>query len=81
CLGAVMTVFLSITRKEGDTDIASCKQKMGIPEAIPYQERYRRGHKDLSGIPCHSPSGIPPSGLTTTGFYGIKTPSGIPFHT
>lgn len=73
--------FLSITRKVGNTDIASCKQKTGIPEAIPYQERHCRDHKDLSGIPCHSPSGIPTSGLTTTGFDGIKTPSGIPFHT
>ncbi|WP_205412643.1 hypothetical protein, partial [Escherichia coli] len=72
-----MTVFLSITSKEADTDIASCKQKMGIPEAIPYQESYPRGHKDLSGIPSHSTSGIPPSGLTTTGYYGIKTHSGI----
>ncbi len=76
-----MTVFLSITRKEGDIDIASCKQKTGIPEAIPYQERHCRDHKDLSGIPCHSSSGIHPSGLTTTGFDGIKTHSGIPFHT
>ncbi len=81
CRGAAMTVILSITRKVGDTGIASCKQKTGIPEAIPYQERHCRHHKDLSGIPCHSPSGIPPSGLTTTGFDGIKTLSCIPFHT
>lgn len=36
---------------------------------------------EKKGIPCHSTPGIPPTGLTTTGFNSIKTDAGIPFQT
>jgi len=37
--------------------------------------------KKTAFIPCQSTPGIPPTGLGTTGFNGIKTDGGIPFHT
>lgn len=56
-------------------------RKKGIPGAIPYPVQHCSHQNSISGIPCQSPLGIHPSGLTTTGFNGIKTDAGIPFHT
>lgn len=63
-----------------EADNASHEQEKGIPGAIPYPVRHCSPQTSVSGIPCQSTPGIPPTGLTTSGFNGIKTDAGIPFH-
>lgn len=81
CRGAAMTGLFPLHRAGRETGIASHKQKKGIPGAIPYPVRHCSHQSSVSGIPCQSTPGIPPTGLTTTGFNGIKTDAGIPFQT
>lgn len=76
-----MTGLYPLHRAGREADIASHKQKKGIPSAIPYPVRHFSPQGSVSGIPCQSTLGIPPTGLTKSGFNGIKTDAGIPFHT
>jgi hypothetical protein len=61
--------------------LSSHTNKKSIPGAIPNPVRYRSHQRGFSGISSQSPFCIPPTGLATTGFNGIKTDAGIPFHT
>jgi len=67
---------------QGETLISRhINRKKGIPGAIPYPVWHCSPLCSVSGIQSQSPPGIPPTDLATTGFNGIKTDGGIPFHT
>lgn len=73
--------FIHYTAQGRRLYLVTQTEKKGIPGAIPYPVGHCSPLCSVSGIPCHSTPGIPPTGLTTTGFNSIKTDAGIPFQT